>query len=547
MDPQVPNSACPDDDALRAFSFGDLAEGEIDVIRRHLEACAGCEARAEALDRQTDHVLDELRRSLSEVGAGREPDDPLGRTPPVLPEYVVEGPPIGAGGTGLVYKARHVKLDRPAALKMIARRPDVVAPLFEIEARAVALLQHPNIVQIYDIGSHGDRPFLALEFLDGGSLADRMGEPWPPRAAAEMILTVAEAVEYAHRHGVVHCDLKPSNILMTGDGVPKIADFGVAKWTGSDGYWGEEGGRRGTPRYMAPEQAGGPGEVGPATDVYSLGTILYEMLAGRVPHPGAIAAETMRSLREVEPPPPSRIRRGVPHALDRIALRCLHKRPGDRYPDARGLADDLRRFLAGPPPRAREAARRPAALVASALATVALAWFSSGTAPIRPAEPPGGDGAAGRPSESSLRDLAPAVGTEVQDDGSIRLGAASAVIAGASLKFEGSFGNLGYWHDREDRAEWTFLIDPEAAARYMLVLEYANRNGEAGNRYEVVVDGRRFERTALGTEGWSDYRAFTVADVDLATGVHDIEIRPVDPLRGALFDLRAVVLVPVEP
>src|SRR5690606_122997 len=131
-------------------------------------------------------------------------------------------------------------------------------------------------------------PFLALELVAGGSLADRMvGEPWPPRAAAETILTVAEAVEHAHRNGIVHCDLKPSNILMTGDGIPKVADFGVAKWIESEGYWKDGVGRRGTPRYMAPEQAGGAGEVGPATDVYSLGKILYEMLAGRVPLPDA--------------------------------------------------------------------------------------------------------------------------------------------------------------------------------------------------------------------------------------------------------------------
>jgi len=134
-----------------------------------------------------------------------------------------------------------------------------------------------------------------------------------------------------------------------------------------------------------------------------------------------------------------------------------------------------------------------------------------------------------------------------QDDGTIRLGAASATVSGPSLKFEGSFGNLGYWRHREDRAAWRFLIEPAAAARYVLVLEYSNRDGGAGNRYEVRLDGRSFTRVAEGTEGWSDYRVFPIADVDLDAGFHAIEIRPVEPLRNALFDLRAVVLVRIGP
>ncbi|OJW23919.1 MAG: hypothetical protein BGO49_30265 [Planctomycetales bacterium 71-10] len=137
--------------------------------------------------------------------------------------------------------------------------------------------------------------------------------------------------------------------------------------------------------------------------------------------------------------------------------------------------------------------------------------------------------------------------TVVQDDGSIRLGAASAVLSGEYLRFEGSFGNLGYWHGREDEAAWTFLIEPESAGRYSIGLDYANRDGEAANPYEVKVDGLAFQRAARSTGAWSDYRTFPIADVDMGPGVHTIEIRPLATPRGALFDLRAVILSPVEP
>lgn len=552
VDPQARSPACPIDEELRAFSLGDMPEDQIDAVRQHLDACPVCEARAETLDDRTDHVLEELRRSLTSSerrrSADEQPVSVLEEGPPILPDYVIEGPPIGVGSTGLIYKARHVKLGRPAALKMIARRPDVVSRLFEIEAKAVAQLQHPNIVQIYDIGSDGDRPFLALELVDGGSLEGRMaGQPFPTTAAVETILIVAEAVEHAHRQGIVHCDLKPSNILTTRDGTPKIADFGVAKWTESDGYWGEDGGRRGTPRYMAPEQAGAPGEVGPATDVYSLGTILYEMLVGQVPHPGATSADTLRSLKEVDPPPPGRLRPDIPRELDRIVLRCLRKHPDDRYASAQALADDLRRFLRSRSSSAVSPRGRLTALVASTLGVVALSQMVTPTVDISPAPPAIGSAPLDDPGRANARDPELTNKTLVQEDGSIRLGAASAVLSGESLRFEGSFGNLGYWHGDEEMATWTFLIETENAGPYRMGLEYANRNGEAGNRYEVQIDGRSFVQVAKSTGGWSVYRNFPISDVDLAPGFHTIRVRPREPLQGALFDLRAVILAPVEP
>ncbi|MDG3003446.1 serine/threonine-protein kinase [Paludisphaera mucosa] len=561
MEPTVPSQvrsdACPDDAILRAFMLGDLPEAAIDAVRRHQEACPACETRAQALDQRTDPVLDELRRSIATASrprpeSGSAPERIAG--PPVLPDYEIDDPPIGVGSTGLIYKARHLKLGRVVALKMIAGRPDVVSRLFEMEAKAFAQLQHPNIVQIYDIGRHGEHPFLALEFVDGGSLEQRMAAgPQPPRAVVEFIRTVALAVHHAHRQGIVHCDLKPANILITREGAPKIADFGVAKWNESDRYWGVEGGTRGTPRYMAPEQAGGGGEVGPATDVYSLGVILYEWLAGRVPHPAASAVETLRMVREDAPPPPSCVRPGLPRDLDVIILKCLRKPPSGRYPDARELADDLGRFLAGEPIQARPAGvlertwrlakRRPAAALLAVLTIAAVLRLATRPHP----SPPAIVHTAPATEARAFREMVgpPIPRAIIQEDGSIRLGASAASLSGRSLRFEHSFGNLGYWHGREDVASWTFHVAEEAT--YSLALDYANRNGGAGNRYEVRLDGRTFVGEAHGTDGWSDYRSFPVGESPLAAGVHSIEVRPREPLRGALFDLRAITLAPVDP
>lgn len=533
MDPQDISDACPDDGVLRAFLLGDLSDADILAVGRHQESCAACESRARALDAHTDPIVDELLRSVSGgPWAGRpalEPADAAVPRPPELPDYAIEGEPLGVGGTGVVYKARHLPLGRVVALKMIARRPDVVARLLEMEAKAVALLQHPNIVQIYDIGRHGDHPFLALEFIEGGSLeANLRAGGHDPRYAAEMIRAVAEAVHHAHRQGVVHCDLKPGNILIASDGAPKVADFGMAKWVETDGYWGAEGGFRGTPRYMAPEQAGREGPVGPTTDVYSLGVILYEMLAGRVPHHADSAVETARMVREDPPTPPRTIRPSIPRDLESIVLKCLRKSPSERFVDAADLAGDLARFLRGEPIRARPAGtfergwrlvgRRPIVWLGAA-ALASAVWFA--TRPAAVLEP------------------------DIQEDGSLRLGAAAASVAGASLRFENSFGNLGFWHGREDRASWTFRV--REGSDYRLLLDYANRNGEAGNRFEVRIDGRRFRGEALGTGGWSDYQLFEVGELRLRPGIHTLEVSPEEPLRGALFDLRAVVLAPTDP
>ena len=527
MDPQARSDACPGDDVLRAFARGDLPLAAIEAVGRHQETCADCEARARRIDAEADAVVDELRRAVTARHEGPDGD----ASPPELPDYEIDPVPIGSGATGVVYRARHRKLGRVVALKMIARRPDVVSRLFEMEAKAVAQLHHPNIVQIYDIGRHDDRPFLALELVGDGSLEDRLAEgPLDPKRAAETLRSLAGAVDHAHRQGIVHCDLKPGNILLGRDGTPKIADFGVAQWVESDGYWDEAGGFPGTPRYMAPEQAEGGASVGPATDVYSLGLILREMLAGRLPEGG--------------PAPPGSAPPGVPEELDRIAARCTRTRPEDRYPTAAALADDLSRYLTDEPAGPADGGfrRRPAGPWAKALVASGLASVSVIAALSRPEGGPmetAADSWATKPAEAD-----PARKTVIQEDGSIRLGAAAAEVKGDSLRFEASFGNLGYWHGPRDRASWTFQV--EEAGTYGLSLEYANRNGEAGNRFVLRVDGRTFHGEARGTGGWSEYRIFPVARVRLEAGEHRLDVGPAGPLDGALFDLRAVILAPEE-
>ena len=262
-----------------------------------------------------------------------------------------------AGTDWLVYLARQVGLNRLVALKMIRgdrARPDHFAR-FRIEAEAVARLRHPNIVQIYEIGEADSLPFLSLELLEGGTLDDRLaGNPQPGRSAAELMATLARAVQFAHDEGIIHRDLKPSNVLFTKEGIPKITDFGLAKRLESDSRQTESGQIMGTPCYMAPEQARGhTRDVGPAADVYALGAILYEMLTGRPPFKGETPIETVRQVVEDDVVPPSRLVPRIARDLETICLHCLHKEPSRRYASARALADDLDRFLDGRPILAR--------------------------------------------------------------------------------------------------------------------------------------------------------------------------------------------------
>ncbi|MCC6418075.1 MAG: protein kinase [Gemmataceae bacterium] len=268
---------------------------------------------------------------------------------------------LGRGGMGVVYKARQVALNRIVALKMIlsgAHADAAEKERFRAEAKAAARVQHPNLVQIYDVGEHDGRPFFSLEFVDGRSLAEEIrGQQQAPRAAAELVATLAQAVHAIHQADLVHRDLKPANVLLTRDRVPKVADFGLAKRLDGSGNTAT-GDVLGTPVYMAPEQAAGKiHEIGPWTDVYALGVILYEMLAGRPPFLAASVIHLIRQVASDEPVPPSRLHPKLPRDLETICLKCLEKNPRKRYASAQDLADDLRRFLADEPIRARPVGR----------------------------------------------------------------------------------------------------------------------------------------------------------------------------------------------
>jgi tetratricopeptide (TPR) repeat protein len=265
---------------------------------------------------------------------------------------------LGRGGMGIVYKARQVSLNRLVALKMVlagAHAGALQRARFATEAEAVARLQHPNIVQIYEVGEHDGLPYFSLEFVDGASLAQKIaGKPQPPREAAGLVELLAWAMAVAHGRGIIHRDLKPANVLLTETGTPKIADFGLAKRLEDDSAQTKSGTLLGTPSYMSPEQARGEIDaVGPLADLYSLGATLYELLTGRPPFAGPTILETLNQVRNEEPVPPMRLQPKCPRDLETIALKCLQKEPAKRYPDCEALADDLRRFLDGVPIKAR--------------------------------------------------------------------------------------------------------------------------------------------------------------------------------------------------
>jgi hypothetical protein len=220
-------------------------------------------------------------------------------------------------------------------------------------------LQHPHIVQIYEIGEHGGQPFFSLEFVAGGSLSSRLnGTPWPAVRAARLMEQLAQAMHAAHLAQLVHRDLKPGNVLLTADDTPKVTDFGLVKPLDGSGQHSQSGMIIGTPSYMAPEQADGRGQqVGPAADVYALGAILYELLTGRPPFKSSTPVDTLRQVLDTEPVAPRWLNPQTPRDLETICLKCLHKEPARRYENARELAEDLRRFQAHEPVRARPVGR----------------------------------------------------------------------------------------------------------------------------------------------------------------------------------------------
>jgi WD40 repeat protein len=270
---------------------------------------------------------------------------------------------IGRGGMGVVYRARQLHLDRIVALKMILLGDGAGAEelrRFREETAALASLQDANIVQIYEVGEDGGRPFFSLEYVDGGNLQEKLKEGLFSVAKAIAILEIlARAVHHAHEHGIIHRDLKPSNVLLTKEGVPKITDFGLSKRQAADSSdRTRSGALLGTPAYMAPEQAEGKiSAVGRPADIYALGAILYEMLSGRPPFQGDAPLQVLAQVRSEEPVPPSRLRHQLQRDVETICLKCLAKEPAKRYADARALAEDLRRHAEGRPICARPVGR----------------------------------------------------------------------------------------------------------------------------------------------------------------------------------------------
>jgi predicted Ser/Thr protein kinase len=297
---------------------------------------------------------------------------------------------IARGGMGVVWKARQSSLKRDVALKMI--RAGVLASPDEIErflreAEAAANLQHPNIVAIHEVGEYGGQHYFSMDYVAGRDLGALVKDgPLSPQRAARYVRVIAEAIHFAHQRGTLHRDLKPQNVLIDAADQPRITDFGLAKIMKDDSRLTQSGAVMGSPSYMPPEQAAGQhGDIGPASDVYSLGAMLYELLTGRPPFRGVTALATLREVMETEPTAPRRLVGTIPPDLETICLKCLEKSPSARYPTARALAEELDRYLKGEPIQARPAnavrktvswaRRHPGALAAlEALVMVALAF-----------------------------------------------------------------------------------------------------------------------------------------------------------------------------
>jgi WD40 repeat protein/tRNA A-37 threonylcarbamoyl transferase component Bud32 len=296
---------------------------------------------------------------------------------------------LGRGGMGVVYKARQIRLNRLCAVKILLPEKHTGAEArarFLAEAETIARLDHPNIVQIYDLGEHEGLAYFQMEYIEGGSLARRLdGTPWVPEPAARMVAQLARAVAEAHRLEIVHRDLKPGNVLFKDDDTPKVVDFGLAKSLETDSKLTQSGVFIGTPSYAAPEQVDGQA-VDKAVDMYALGAIFYHMLTGRPPFQAATVFQTLDQVKTADPVPPSRLQPGLPRDAETIVLKCLEKDPHHRYADVAALAEDLDRFVDGRPILARPTAsaerlrkwarRRPAvALLSIALATVIVVGF----------------------------------------------------------------------------------------------------------------------------------------------------------------------------
>jgi WD40 repeat protein/tRNA A-37 threonylcarbamoyl transferase component Bud32 len=308
-------------------------------------------------------TIERMLAEPSDLPTSTLPSDASSPSPaavaPTVPDYELLEL-LGEGGMGIVWKARQTNLNRLVAVKMVLGEERVGSKgliRFLAEAEAVAAVKHPHVVQVYDYGEAGGRPFLAMEYLSGGSLTDRLKQDGrlDPKGAADLVGTLAGAVQAAHDLGIVHRDMKPGNVLFDDRGTPKVTDFGLAKRAGGSDLTATQV-VMGTPAYMAPEQARGDTKfVGPQADVYSLGVILYECLTGTKPFQASDELALLRQVVEEEPERPGRLAPGVPRDVELICLKCLAKDPAERYQTAEALAADLARFAAGEPVSVRAA------------------------------------------------------------------------------------------------------------------------------------------------------------------------------------------------
>jgi serine/threonine protein kinase/WD40 repeat protein len=401
-------SSCPPSAALERLLNEDLSTDERVLVIDHIERCPACQERLDALlddDLMTSsqrnansnsvegpdsEYLENLRDLVSQTAfsswhlasdggrTGRDRTEASTACPPSIGAYEIIGE-VARGGMAVVYKARQPHVGRIVAVKRLRfdDRDPADAKRFFREAEAVAALRHPNIVQVFQVGEDDGRPFLALEYIHGPTLAEFLnGSPVDPRSAAEFIRKVALAIHHAHEHGVIHRDLKPANILLDADLTsgpsgsdnlpspdrharlemyePRVTDFGLARRIGDDRTLTLPDMLAGTPAYLAPEQLNRKSDaISPACDVYALGAILYEMLTGRPPLLGPTVFATLRLVETADPVPPRTLQQNLSRDLEAVCLKCLAKEPRQRYASAADLANDLGRFLAGRPTVAR--------------------------------------------------------------------------------------------------------------------------------------------------------------------------------------------------